>query len=213
MKKIVLLLAVVFVGSTTFAQNSKSILAELSEKAKGYTSIYAEYESTMISKINGLNEKQSGKIKIQGKKYNLELGKYNVITNGVDIWSYSLNDNECSIDYLEDMEDDAFDPTKLFTIWENDFKHAFKEEVNVNGVKAYEIHLYPLNTDDSPYHTIKLFVDKVKLEIVKIEMKGRDATDYIYTVKSFQPNYKMDASDFIFNTSDHPGVEMIDNRI
>ncbi len=213
MKKLVLLLVLVFVGGTIFSQTSKSILNKLSEKTKGYSSIYAEYESTMVSKINDLKENQSGKIKIQGDKYNLELGKYNIITNGEDIWSYSSSDNECTLDNVEDMEDDVLDPSKLFTIWEKDFKHSLKGEVEVNGVKAYEIYLFPLNANDTPYHTVKLYIDKAKMEIVKIEMNGRDGTDYIYTVKNFQPNYPMQPSDFIFDASAHPGVEIIDNRI
>lgn len=213
MKKLLVLLAVVLAGSTAFAQTSKSILAKLSEKAKGYNSIYAEYESIMDNKINDLHETQSGKIKIEGKKYNLELAKHNIITNGEDIWSYSLSDNECTIDYLEDLEDDAFDPTKLFTIWEDEFKHSLKGEVDIDGAKAYEIYLFPLAANDSPYHTIKLYVDKVKMEVIKIEMQGRDGTNYIYKVKNFQPNYSMKPSDFKFDESAHPGVEMIDNRI
>lgn len=213
MKRVLLIMVAVVVSFTSNAQDSQTILNKLSEKAKGYTSIYAEYESRIVDKQNGIDESQSGKIKIQGEKYNLSLGNYTIITDGENIWSYSKDANECSLDLLEDMEDDAFDPGALFTIWENDYKHEYKNEVAVAGKKTYQINLYPNNPSDKPYHTIVLYIDKTAMEIVKIEMKGREGVDNTYLVKEFKPNYEMNSQDFNFQPGNYPGVEIIDNRI
>ena len=136
-----------------------------------------------------------------------------MISDGVNIWTYDKETNSCSIDLLEDMDSDVFDPTKVFTIWEDNFKHEYKGTVTESGKVLYHINLYPIDASDRPFHTVELYVDKVKMEVVRIEAKGRDGADTVYIVKKFSPNMSISASEFVFDPTDFPGVEMEDNRM
>ena len=43
--------------------------------------------------------------------------------------------------------------------------------VSVDGVSCYQIALNPNNPKDKSYHTITMYVDKTKMEVVKVEVR------------------------------------------
>lgn len=197
-------------GMSTFAlaQSSEDILNKLSAKSKSYKTISAQYETTLIDKKAGLNETQTGSIVIKGKKYALDISSYKVISDEVNMWTYDKETNYCSVELIEDLDEDMMDPTKLFTIWEDDFKHELK---NTTG-NIHQINLYPLDPSQESFHTIEMYVDKSKMEVKKIVVKGRDGADTVYSIKSFKVDVPLSDSEFNFNESDYPGVDFDDLR-
>jgi outer membrane lipoprotein-sorting protein len=199
--------------TTASAQDSKTILDKLSTKAKGYNTITADYSSRLLDEKNGIDISQEGNIVVKGEKYFLDLPDYIVINDGEIIYTYEKASNTCYVDYKEDIEDDTFSPSEMFTIWENDFKHEFKSMEKVDGRENYLINLYPNNPGDKPYHTLQLYVDKAKMEISKVVVKGREGSDITYTVSNFKANPAVEDSKFKFSKASYPGVTVIDNRI
>ncbi len=195
------------------AQSSEKILAQLSEKAKTYTTVYAEYSSQLVDKANDVDIRQTGKAYVKGEKYMLELGDYTMISDGESVWTYEKAANDCYIDYLEDIGDGSLSPSRMFTIWEDGFKHELKGEAKTNGKAAWWINLYPTNPAEKNFHTIQLFVDKDKMEVIQFIVKGREGNDIVYTIDAFQPNKEVSDGQFKFNPKNYPGVNLIDNRI
>jgi len=213
MKKLAVLICMTLMASAAMiAQDSNAILDALSKKAKGYTSIAADYDSRLLDVQAGLDISQSGSIKVSGEKYNLDLSDYVIINDGETFWSFDKEGNTVQIDYSEDMADGSLQPSQMFTLWEQDFKNEYKGEAKEDGKACYLIHLYPNDPTSKPYHTIQLSIDKAKMEVVKIVVKGREGDDMIYTVKSFNPNTAITTGDFAFDIKAHPGIEVIDNR-
>jgi len=213
MKNLAVLICMTLLASAAMiAQDSNAILDELSKKAKGYTSIAADYDSRLLDVQAGLDISQSGSIKVSGDKYNLDLSDYVIVNDGETFWSFDKAGNTVQIDYSEDMADGSLQPSQMFTIWEQDFKNEYKGETTENGKACHVIYLYPNDPTSKPYHTIQLSIDKAKMEVVKIVVKGREGDDMIYTVKSFNPNTAITAGDFAFDIKAHPGIEVIDNR-
>lgn len=216
MKKFILILAsaALLFGTSAHAQTSKEILDKLSTKAKTWKTITADFTSTLKDQKANVNQKQEGSIKIKGNKYQLNLSQYTIISDGTTIWSYDKKSNSCTIDNLEDVKDGAFDPSEMFTIWEKDFKHEMKNtNASSDGEACYEIHLYPNQPKDKPYHTIIMFISKSKMEANKIVVKTRENAEISYKVKNFKTNGEIPDGDFKFNKALHPGVEVVDNRI
>lgn len=195
------------------SQDANKILSELSAKAKNYKTISASYSSELIDTKNGINFKQDGSIKIKGEKYYLDLSDYIIISDATTIWTYETESNICTIDDAEEMEEEGFNPSKMFTIWEQDFRNEYKNESTLNGKKVHVINLYPNNAKDAQYHTITLFIDKTKMEVVKIVAKSKEGSEMTYTVKSFNTNIDLPDATFELNKADFPGVELEDNRI
>jgi outer membrane lipoprotein carrier protein len=200
--------------SGLWAQTSKEILDKLSAKAKTWKTVSADFTTTLSDPKTSTNRKQEGAVKVKGQKYALSLPDYVVISDGVTQWSYSKKENECTIDNVEDVADDAFDPAQMFTIWEKDFRHEMKNvAANEEGIPCYQIQLYPVVPKDKPYHTIVMYVDKAKMEAFKLVVKQRDGQEMSYRMRNLKTNTEFPDTDFQFNKSKYPGVSVTDNRI
>ena len=211
----VIVAATLTLGFATWgwAQDANALLSKLSEQAKSYGSIEATYTSTMVDKVSDFEATQSGTIFVDGSKYSLDIGDYLIISDGVTIWTYEPAVNDCYVDDAEMMAEDGMDPSKLFTIWEDDFKNEWKGTATVNGEELTQINLYPLAGDDKPFHTIQLFISEKDLELRRAIVKGREGTDVTYDVGSFKPQAEVPASTFTFDPAKFPGVNIVDNRI
>lgn len=211
---LILAVAAVCVVHTSNAQTSKEVLDKLSLKAKSWKTISADFTSNLVDQKANINRKQDGSIKVKGQKYFLNLPDYVIISDGKTLWSYDKSSNVVTIDDLADVQDSSFDPSEMFTIWEKDFRHEMKNaNAQVNGATAHEIALYPNNPKDKPYHTILMYVDKAKMEVIKIVVKTRENSEITYSVRNFKTGTEFPDTDFTFNKTKYPGVEMVDNRL
>jgi outer membrane lipoprotein carrier protein len=205
-------------ATSLFAQNqddfdpkAKQILDEVSANTKKHKAFKAVFSSLMENKQDGMEISQKGSVTIMGNKYILELDEQKIISDGKLSWTFLAADNEVHINDVSDA-DDVIKPEEFFTIWEKDFKYQLKGEVTENNIKVHVIHLHPMDPRDKGYHTIKMFIDKEKKQIVKIKVVGKDGTDYTYTITSFQPVSNLTDADFTFQKSKYPGIDVIDMR-
>ncbi|MFN2423091.1 MAG: outer membrane lipoprotein carrier protein LolA [Cryomorphaceae bacterium] len=190
---------------------AKGILDELSNKTRKYTSITSDFSFTLKDKIADVEQTQEGKLKMQGKKYVIVLGDNQIFSDGQTRWTYSEDMNEVYIDNAEGGED-VLNPTDLYTVWETGFKHYYDGETTHNGAAHHLIKLNPNKPDEKAFHTVKLFIDKSKMEVTKMEILGKQGDDYTYLVKTFKTETDYPSSAFVFDKAKFPGVEVIDNR-
>lgn len=202
-----------FAAVPAFSQDAHALLDRMSEQARTYDSVLATYTSTLTDHANDMEMTQEGAIEIEGEKYYLDLGDYVVISDGQTVWTYETAINECYVDDAEELAEDGMDPSKLFTIWEDDFRSEWRGTTTVDSRQVAQIHLYPNSTEDKSYHTIQLYIDESALELVRAVVKGREGTDVQYDVHTFTPNAAVNSGRFTFNANNYPGVEVIDNRL
>jgi outer membrane lipoprotein carrier protein len=213
MKSILSFALVLGFSAMVSAQDAASLLNKLSQEAKAYGSIEATYTSTMVDRVSDFEATQAGTIYVEGDKYNLDIGDYVIISDGITIWTYDPAVNDCYIDDAEIMAEEGMDPSKLFTIWEDDFKSEWKGNATVKGQNLVQINLYPLDTESKPFHTIQLYIDEGALQLKRAVVKGREGTDVTYDVGSFKPRTTVPANTFTFDPAKYPGVNLVDNRI
>jgi outer membrane lipoprotein-sorting protein len=213
MKSIVAVTLTACCATWGWAQDANALLGKLSEQAKSYGSIEATYTSTMVDRVSDFEAIQSGTIYVEGDKYSLDIGDYLIISDGITIWTYEPAVNDCYVDDAEMMAEDGMDPSKLFTIWEDDFKNEWKGNVELNGETLVHINLYPNSGDEKPFHTIQLYISEKDLELRRAVVKGREGTDVTYDVETFKPQAQVPADKFTFDPVKYPGVNLVDNRI
>lgn len=208
---IIALMALVFQG---VGQDKKAvdILNNLSSKTKAYSNFSANFTMNLVDIQSDIDLKKSGKITVSGNKYRVNLDKDVVIGNGETRWTYQAESNEVYADYEVEDDGSGLNPSKIFTIWESGFKQLYDGVVTVNGRKAHQINLHPLKPDETNYHTVKVFVDEAKNELLKVEVIGKEGDKYIYQLLDFKANQTVPASTFEFSKSDFPGAEVIDMR-
>ncbi len=207
-------LALIFIfGNTLSAQDpkAKAILDELSNKTRKYSTITSDFTFTLDDNAADVHQSQEGTLKMKGQKYYIKLGDNQIFSDGETRWTYNEDMNEVYIDFAEGGED-ALNPTEIYTVWETGFKHYYEKEFSEGGVTFHLIKLNPLKPDEKAFHTVKLYVDKSKMEVSKIEILGKQGDNYTYDVKSFKTDVAYAPTDFTFSEKKFPGAEAIDNR-
>jgi len=200
-----------FLSSPLFAQDADALLNKLSEKAQSFKAYEIAYTSTLVDLKNDFELSQQGIVQIEGDRFHLDLGDYVIYCDGETVWTFEPEMNECYIDDTETMKEEGMDPSKLFTVWEEDFRREWMGRASVEGRDCAHINLYA--GTEKAYHTLQIFVDDKALEVVQIVMKGREGSDVTYTVKSFSTTLDVLPGMFTFPAEKHPGVDLIDNRI
>ncbi len=201
-------------SSSLSAQDEKAtaILDELSKKMQQYESVSAGFSSKMVDKQADMEVDQEGSVKVSGDSYKLEMGDYTVICDGENVWTYSKKSNEVMIDLAEDIYDDeGIAPADLFKIWETGFKNQYAGTETIGGVACDVIKLFPTDPGGKSFHTIKIFIDGEALEMKRAVIQGKEGNDTTYNLNSFDTGF-INSSEFKFDPSKYPGVEVIDNR-
>lgn len=210
-----LLLLLIASPALVFSQNkdqdekAKAILDELSQKTKSYKTVSVEFVTVL--KGRDINETRKGKAHVKGSKFYYESADQKVFCDGQSVWNYTSEENECYIEKLSNIEDEL-NPAKILTIWESGFKFQFVKESVENGRTIQEIKLFPKDAQKVKYHTIILKVDKIKKEVQKVIIKGKDGLDITFEIKKFETNKDVPDSTFVFEKTLFPGVHLIDNR-
>lgn len=199
-------------GPTENDPKAKKILDDLSKTTKAYTTITAEYSYTIVNKDKKQVDKQEGKIQVKGNKFKLEITGNTIVCNGKKIWNHNKDQQEVSIKCYEPSADDMMDPSKIFTMYETGFKCKFeKEEKNEAGIMMQVISLFPtVKPEKKKFHTAKIYVDKVKKQIVELKLMMKDGGVQTFTIKKFIANTPYDDKQFSFDTSKFQKDQIID---
>jgi outer membrane lipoprotein carrier protein len=126
------------------------------------------------------------------------------MSDGETNWIYLKDEEEVNI--TESDEDEDFIPSKIFTIYENDYKFKFiKEEA-----QKYYIELYPKT--EGMFSKMEMVINKTKMEVHSLTMFDKNNSQYSYLISKFITNQEFNNDFFQFNTSENPNVDVIDLR-
>ena len=211
MNKIInLLLAIFFCLQYSNAQdaNAKKILEKLSNETKKQKNITIEFKFIFENKSQAIKESQKGKLIIENEKFILELDNQKIINNGETQWIYLREENEVQImDY--DPQDDLLSPKKIFTIYENNYKHKLINSEKLKNSTRHIIDLYPKKSEE--FIKISLFINEDKnIRLEKIIMQDKNGGTYSYLIEKFESNINEDT--FNFRVKDYKNIEVIDLR-
>jgi outer membrane lipoprotein carrier protein len=192
------LLSIIFICSSLFlsAQDqdpkAKAVLDEVSKLTKTYKTILADVLFTMYTKENKPAEKpQAWKIWVKGEKFKLDIPGTNIVCDGKTLWNYNKDAKEVTIKTFDPANEEQ-NPSKIFTMYENGFKYKYVKEEKVGAVLCHVIDLYPsVKPEKKKFHTVKLYSDKKKKQIVQLKMMMKDGSSQTYSVKTFKPNVEM----------------------
>jgi outer membrane lipoprotein-sorting protein len=208
-----------FVGAVAFAQDqdpkAKAILDDVSKTTKAYKTITTEYTQTVKNKDGKQTDAQSGKIEVKGSKFKLYLKGNTIVSDNKSVWTINDDAKEVSIKNYEPSADDAMDPTKIFTMYENGFKYRYDKDEKVNGTNVSVINLSPsVKPEKKKYHTVKLYVDKVKKQVKMMKIMMKDQSSQTIEVKKMTTNTEFSDTMFIVDTNAYKakGYEIIDER-
>ncbi|WP_421890707.1 LolA family protein [Marinoscillum sp.] len=209
MRKLIYLIAAVCFAYNTQAQYDPDALAVLNAMSAKYKKIgaySADFSQELINESAEINDKISGNILVKDDKYVLKVAGQEIYNNGTDVYSYSAELGEVTVNTYE-PEDEEITLGNIYDLYKEGFKYVLMS-VNKDGSRIVE--LDPVSKDKS-YYKIRLQIDKND-DLKKFTVLERSGNKYIYTIEKFQVKNDVKDSFFTFDESKYPGVEVIDFR-
>jgi outer membrane lipoprotein-sorting protein len=192
---------------------AKVILDEVSKLTKSYKTITADVVFTSFGKDKKQTEKpQTWKIITKGQKFRLEIPGSTIVSDGKTLWNYNQDAKEVTIKHF-DAEADDQNPAKIFTMYENGYKYKYDKEEKVGNASTDVIDLYPaIKPEKKKFHTVKLYVDKTKKQVMRLRMLMKDGGSQLYDVKSLKPNADIPDNQFVFEMKGLKADQINDER-
>jgi outer membrane lipoprotein carrier protein len=187
---------------------ASALLDEVSVKTKSYKSIKVDFSFTMFNAKAKINEEKTGTLWLSGDKYRMTASGQTVICDGKTIWTYLAESNEVQVNLL-DNKDDAMTPSKLLTSYNSNYKSKIIREKNTDP-NIEMVELIP-NTSKNFTKAI-LGIDKTKKQVKSFTLFDKSGNTFTYKIKTFITDSPITNSDFTFDASKYPGVEVIDMR-
>jgi outer membrane lipoprotein carrier protein len=210
MKKLIGITLLTVIGMAGFSQSKATqLLDEVSAKTKTYKTIKADFTYSMENKQAKINESKTGVLLVSGDKYKLTAAGQVVICDGKTVWTYLKESNEVQVNNLEN-KDDALTPSKLLTSYDKNYKATLIKDKDNTDPNAESIELVP-NVQKNFTKAI-LTVDKIKKQVKGFQLFDKSGNIFTYKVTKFQTDVPTTPSDFTFESSKYPGVEVIDMR-
>lgn len=192
---------------------AKAILDDLSKTTKAYKTITADYNFIILNKDKKPVEKQVHKVQVKGNKFKLDIPGNTIVCDGTTLWNYNKDAKEVTIKTFESTNEDQLNPSKIFTIYETGYKFKYSKEEKVGAAMCHVIDLYPsVKPEKKKFHTVQIYVDKVKKQVVKMVMQMKDGGQNIYEIKVFKPNLEIADPVFVFDTKAFKPDQISDER-
>ncbi len=189
---------------------AKEILDKVSVQTKKYENIFLEFTNAISNETQGVQRRTSnGTIYIKENKYKITFLGNEQIFDGEKIYRIIKDDLVIEIYNPEDLEEDAFTPKDILTLYETGYTFRMDKFEEVNDKHIQTILLYPENAEDPLTH-VELGIDINKNIITHFIQFGKNGTNTEYHINKFNTNLTNIDSVFIFNSLDYKSFEIID---
>ncbi|MBT2163057.1 LolA family protein [Zobellia barbeyronii] len=200
MKNFFLVLTVVLLSNTTFAQNSdkaKVLLDDVYNKVKSYDNIYVDFKYVLNNAEAGINQETRGEVTLQGDKYIGNFFGSTQLFDGSKVYTIIPENEEVTIEDKSEDEN-ALTPAKMLTFYREGHNYEMDILQNVNGRKIQYVKLTPIDTN-SEIKTILLGIDAETKHIYKLIETGKNGTTTTITVNSFKTDQPLSKTLFTFD--------------
>ena len=216
LNKILLIIALIIISSAFWGQSLESdnlkcekILQEVSDNIQKNNA--TKFNFKLEIKSEDINEVQNGYALIENEKFYYKTEEREVICDGVNVWTYLPEDNECYIDLLEDL-DNTLNPSEIFTLWKEGFKFNYMNKTIVNNQIIHKIKMFPTQPDKRAFHTVLMNVNESLKLITEASVKTKDGVTIKTTISKLTSNPKININQFSWDADSHPNSDEIDNR-
>lgn len=190
---------------------AKMLLNKAIEAFESKKGVVADFMMKIENTKNGEEESFPGKVILKGEKFKLQMQEIETYFDGKTECVYMVKEGEVTISHPEKEDLKDVNPILLMKSCATDYKMRYLGNVKVNGKVMEKVELYP-NDLKSKYSIITLLIEKDTLQLNTISFRGKNGvTTQFYVTK--MENQKGLADDlFVFNTKNHPNVEVVDLR-
>lgn len=197
MKKLAFLVLILFTFSS-YAQDAKSLLNEVSAKARSYDNIQIDFKYNLNNVKEKVNQDTRGDVTLSGNKYILHMMGTTRLFDGKKIFTIVPEDEEVTISTYNTQDDKDVTPSKLLTFYEKGYTSKMDVVQNVKGRKIQFVKLIPIDSK-AEMKEVLLGIDVQTKHIYKLIQTDAKGTKYTLTVNSFKTNQPLSKTLFTFD--------------
>jgi len=188
-----------------------AILRDVRRNLKSFRSLNFEFTLMTVNIFDrSADHTVRGTILTRGDRYNLTFMGLNMISDGRTVWSFNSETNEVHISRADPRSVETLNPLALIETYEQNFRAKLIREDIENGVTVAVIDLQPFEA--RTFHKVRVVTNKANRTIVRTEIHEKGGTIMTFRVDRMQTNVPAPDSQFRFDASRHPGVEVVDMR-
>jgi len=148
----------------------------------------------------------SAQVRYHKGKYRLVLPDQELISDGTTVWHWNKTAREVTVSTLGDDDIDLMNPGRLLANYDRAFRAKY---IRTDDDGTAVIDLQPRSARS--YHKIRLFIVEESGLLRRMEVQKYDSSREIYDIADFRRTANA-ASQFTFDATAHPDVELIDMR-
>ena len=201
MKKIIVVLSIVFLSLPIVAQHSeeaKTLLDEVATKVESYENIQLEFIHKLDNNDADVHQQTRGSVTLEGDLYHLNYMGTEQIFDGNKTYLIIHEDEEVIIQNPSTTEEETLTPSKMFSFYKNGFAYEMDELKTIKGVKIQYVKLTPLGSD-SEITQILVGIDVKTKHIYNIIEIGENNTVTTLEVRTFKANQPISENLFKFD--------------
>ncbi|MAP56095.1 MAG: hypothetical protein CL605_14480 [Altibacter sp.] len=198
MKKLAFLVCTLCMVSIAGAQDAKSLLNEVSAKAKSYDNILIDFKYNLNNAKENVNQDTRGDVTLSGNKYVLNMMGTTRMFDGKKIYTIVPEDEEVTISNYNAQDDKEVTPSKLLTFYEKGYTYKMDIVQNIKGRKIQYVKLIPIDSK-AEMKDVLLGIDVQTKHIYKLIQTDAKGTKYTLTVNSFKTNQPLSKTLFTFD--------------
>ncbi len=197
-KIIVSIFSLFLMISSLNAQNTKSLLSEVSNKVKSYENIQIDFKYSLENTRENVKQDTKANITLKGDNYVLNMLGVTRIFDGKTIYTIVPEDEEVTISDYSKEEDKSISVSEMLTFYEKGYNYKMDIQQNIRGRKIQFIKLNPIDSN-TEIKNILLGIDMQTKHIYKLIQVDSSGTSYTITVNSFKTNQPISQNLFIFD--------------
>jgi outer membrane lipoprotein-sorting protein len=197
-KIIVSIFSLFLMISNLKAQNTKSLLSEVSNKVKSYENIQIDFKYSLENTRENVKQDTKANITLKGDNYVLNMLGVTRIFDGKTIYTIVPEDEEVTISDYSKEEDKSISVSEMLTFYEKGYNYKMDIQQNIRGRKIQFIKLNPIDSN-TEIKNILLGIDMQTKHIYKLIQVDSSGTSYTITVNSFKTNQPISQNLFIFD--------------
>jgi outer membrane lipoprotein carrier protein len=227
MKKVAILVVLLACFTSVFAQKktksssasteqtdpvAQALLEKVRQKYEGFSTLEADF-SLSIEVANRKKELQKGKMYQSGDRYRVNLADQEVISDGKSTYLYLKKNKEVQINDAESSsEANSFSPKAMLRMYsQGNFICYLAGNGEEAGKSVSFIEVKPMDRNSSPYSKCRIAVDKNN-SVVSMFTANKDGSRFKLTISKLTTNKPVAESNFVFDKSKYPGVNVEDLR-
>lgn len=214
MKKYISALAALLLATFAFAQNSSEALSILDKAFSAYENskgIELSFTATATEANGTAYEPQKGVAKIKGNKFVLDMPGLKTWFDGKTQWVLMTDLNEVNISNPTNDEIASISPLALLSMYKTGYKLNNPVTKTVNGKSASVIEMTPSGSK-SEFKNISVAIDKKTNTVLQVNLTMNNGMKNKIDISNYNANFNFPDTDFVFDESKYPKVEVVDLR-